>query len=182
MAEFNREHITKQLALLDRLSNALFCLLCVERLAPCFYAFCVREGIELYPKFMDVINSAYKSIADGKFPTAIAAEIDLFINDSDEYGDPLAVQAQAAGLALYHVFETEKPNGIDAGWAASAVMDSIDNVEYFLNEEYGFDTLREVWEREELKQQTDLDELKKGTLTINELRSKNACYCIRPAC
>jgi hypothetical protein len=57
------------------------------------------------------------------------------IHDTEDFGDPLAVQAQCAAIALCYAAESAAPSGADAAaWSAHKVIEALENYVAFTND------------------------------------------------
>lgn len=167
---------------MDQFELNLFALLCVERLVGCFGVFCTREKKEhLHERFINTLNDAYHSA--GNSPSVDASSLDQLIHDSEEFGDPLAIQAQAAAISLFYAMQTSSDAYEEqVSWCASKTIDAIENLTYWINKvRWRVDTLSTIMQRELLwqKELTDTPILTQSD--ISTLRTENVAYAIYPA-
>ncbi len=116
-------------------AQALFSLLCSERLRNCCWAFSMKEGKDCSAYF-EGCDLVFQRIRDSKTlsegeSAQLSKQIDLIVPRSDDYGYPLAVQAQSGMVALLCCLDAwQSGDPLEGVEAASVVVDAHDNYEY----------------------------------------------------
>lgn len=169
--DLNRPVLAGILSKQDRKLAFLFALLCAERSRVCYWAFCMREGLQAnYEVFDGSLIAGFREYAElsrhyiqSKKLQDRCRQLDSILIDTEEYGDSLAVQAQCASIALRYAFEVLSPQadmGESASWAAYKNMEVIYTFNEFMNDVLGLHINEsELYERELMVQKTLLKEL-----------------------
>ncbi len=136
MVQFERETLKVALTGLPRWKLALFALLCAERISSCFWAFSKRENREReLTCFKDALQFGWENLPGESYPEAARLKRDQLrsiIHHTEEFGDPLAVQAQSASIALAYCLDIDSGSRLDeASWAALHVTEAIHNYVLF---------------------------------------------------
>ena len=109
------------------------------------------------------------------------------LHHSDDFGDPLAVQAQCAGIALLYALQIRKSSDLDeASWSAQQVVGAIENYLFFAAEVSGYDLpngYENVLLVRELDKQTEdahlLGSLNRlDQITIGSIRTRNRLFAV----
>ena len=136
----DHKELQKQIAVLTPGGQILFALLCAERLRASCWAFSKRENWDItsYYEGCDFLfeQVVQNTTIDQTQVESYVDDLDKCVPQSDEFGDPLAVQAQSGLIALLHAFDSVKTADSEAGVnAAGAVEEGVDNYQYFVNKE-----------------------------------------------
>src|SRR5262245_12279850 len=106
---FDRSKLGDQVAQLARYGRLTFAVLCAERLRACCWAFCRDQSWDM-SKYYEGCELLFKHLTssltiDQVQMQEIVAALEEQVPNSDEFGDPLAVQAQSGALALLYAFD-----------------------------------------------------------------------------
>ena len=132
--QYDREALSRRLAPLPVASRVLFSLLCSERLRVCCWAFAwhARHDVSAYEHGLALVTSHLLGtdlVSPQRLREAIAA-VDQAVPRSDDFGYPLASQAQAAMVALLCALEDlQNDEPLSSTEAAEAVVEALDNFE-----------------------------------------------------
>jgi len=188
MLVFNRDALRVKLDGLTRQNLLFFSGLCAERLSGTFWAFSKREGRS---QELDGYAAALSWVWRNISVSAVAPEAGLhlrkltsIIHDSERFGDPLAVQAQSAGIALMYVLKIFISGGSDeATWAAMTVTEGIENYVAFSADMFKFrltpDFQNSLLERELQKQEEDIRLLQSSyAIDVPSIRTRNRLFAV----
>ena len=189
---FDRGVLQERLAVLPSGAQVLFGLLCAERAVACCWAFGKKEGWDVgaFYRGCDFVfeHVSTESSMDPEQLNELVGELEDAIPHSDEFGYPLATQAQSGMLALLYCLEFWKSGDLDnVVNAAGSVVDALDNYEYFVQKRLAgraeSPTEYELLDREIRWQIDCISTLAGETLpgyTLS-LRVRNRAYAIPPA-
>lgn len=134
---FERDGLMAAVSRLPLHKQVLFALLCAERTHACCWAFGEREGRDVSPYF-EGCEAGFDQLArDTGAPSSLdelKARLDEAVPRSDEFGYPLAIQAQSGMIALMcalDLWTTQDP--AEARDAGASIVDAWDNYEYHLH-------------------------------------------------
>src|SRR5581483_2527171 len=194
MKQFDRDELKAFLKTFNQQQLLCFTLLCTERLEIAYWAFSMREHRHHEMNvFADTLQWAWGNLSGSCASSEAAREYNTLkktVHHSDEFGDPLAVQAQCAVIGLLYTIEAQIACDLDAAaWCALKVIEALDNfvqfsaelAEYELDE--NFDNF--LLKRELEKQLEDIRLLRAMTsisqLNLPLLRTRNRLLSIPPA-
>lgn len=139
MATFNQDDIGNRLSTLSADGQVFFSFLCAERLVACCWAFSQKESydISIYSEACETVFAFLSTgvAVDLQKQDELITRLEEAIPHSDDFGYPLAVQAQSGMLALLYCLKRWR-NGasVDVGQASGSVVDALDNYEFFVHE------------------------------------------------
>jgi hypothetical protein len=135
----HRAILSAQMSGSSQTSRALFCLACAERTHSCCWAFQKAHGVNVEP-FFRWLETLWGAIVEDSWEGVdlddASKEIEAAVPRSDEYGSPLATQAQAGMLCvLAAVNALQGKNQGEVVEAANGVVDALDNFAFFVREQ-----------------------------------------------
>lgn len=181
---FDKTELEGRIQQLPTINRAAFAAACAERMAPSYEAYSARSGNADFKVYNELLARLWTDLEGQRMSDA---EIDANIERAEELVPPEdsswvpeypAADDAAAGLA--YSFECRRNESAkEAVWAASRAYEAIDD--YVITNE-NVDTAAPGAESEILshrlvqaelaRQSRDLDELREGRITINQLRDR----------
>jgi len=184
--KFNESDLTEQLSKLPAMVRPAFAAACAQRMAQAYSVFAIRSNNEGDAEALNqVLASLWNDLnghpmSDAELEVQIEAGLALIPQEEDEW-IPEQAAAEDAAAALTYALRCRRNGSIEeAVWAAGRAYDALDN--YVINRENidtnapgGEDRVvnHPLVQTELSRQARDLNDLRKGEITIEQLRQRS---------